>query len=478
MSQLLADCLDEIFEYLEDDMTNLHSCLLVNRLWCEISVKIFWRSVLNYCTSNFRTLIACLPNESKEILNRNGINISTPTSKPPIFKYASFCKILSIYRFHYKLELFLKDQRTISLQNLNNNAYIITQEIFKLYFNQIGSLKKLDLWQYPNIIFNFYPGAKDCLKNLTELHCSSNFSSDFFYQLSKICHNILSLDITVVQVISNGLTDLISCQKNLRSFSITQFDELTNTVPLLMLKLPNTLIKLNIYGENYISLSLIAKFTNLQELNLLCNYNEDFIDFEKLQFAIFPKLQVLKIQRACPKYDLLIRFLENGKNLKEFYVGDDEGYSDNSLNLAIAKFCPNLRKLSVGFKNNELESLKIVLKSCQYLESIKIWCGGEFLSEKDALEMFVNYSNKNTYEIILYHLYYTRSELLPEDLESFFISWSNRVPQKPLSLIIVNYGANSLDTNNENMKIIEKYVKLGVIKRFKVTDFDYEEFIY
>jgi len=28
----------------------------------------------------------------------------------------------------------------------------------------------------------------------------------------------------------------------------------------------------------------------------------------------------------------------------------------------------------------------------------------------------------------------------------------------------------SLDTNNENMKIIEKYIKLGVIKRFKVID--------
>src|SRR3984957_2417455 len=94
--QLPADCLNEIFEYLEKDKVALHSCLLVNRLWCEVSVRILWRNVSNYKTSNFKTLISCLPDESKEILTNNGIIISTPTSKPSIFNYASFCKVLSI----------------------------------------------------------------------------------------------------------------------------------------------------------------------------------------------------------------------------------------------------------------------------------------------------------------------------------------------------------------------------------------------
>jgi len=37
--QLPADCLNEIFECLEDKAT-LRSCLLVNRHWCEVSVQI------------------------------------------------------------------------------------------------------------------------------------------------------------------------------------------------------------------------------------------------------------------------------------------------------------------------------------------------------------------------------------------------------------------------------------------------------
>src|SRR4051812_28699364 len=99
--QLLVDCLNEIFEYLEEDKVTLYSCLLVNRLWCEISVRILWRNVWN--TASFpgslkilSTLIACLPIESKDLLHKNGIFISTPTSKPPLFNYASFFKVLSI----------------------------------------------------------------------------------------------------------------------------------------------------------------------------------------------------------------------------------------------------------------------------------------------------------------------------------------------------------------------------------------------
>ena len=81
--QLPYECLSEIFEHLENDA--LRSCLLVNRFWCEVSVPILWTSIQNH-----NTLISCLPNESKEILNKNDIILSTPNSKPPLFNYISF----------------------------------------------------------------------------------------------------------------------------------------------------------------------------------------------------------------------------------------------------------------------------------------------------------------------------------------------------------------------------------------------------
>ncbi|PKY61738.1 hypothetical protein RhiirA4_551027 [Rhizophagus irregularis] len=132
------------------------------------------------------------------------------------------------------------------------------------------------------------------------------------------------------------------------------------------------------------SLSFIANFSNLQELKLSFGLEECFVDFEKLQYE---------------------------------FIGGIECCNDNSLNLAISKFCLMLRKLSTGIKNNESETLKIIFISCKYLGSIKIWCG-----------------------------------------ESFFVNWTNCVPKKSLSLVIVICDEeNSLDKNDENIEIINKY---------------------
>ena len=93
--QLHADCLNEIFEYLEGDKINLRSCLLVNRLWCRIGVGILWRNIWSFRysihyrpyrthvpLSIFNTLIACLPSESKDLLRGNGIVTLTLPCRP------------------------------------------------------------------------------------------------------------------------------------------------------------------------------------------------------------------------------------------------------------------------------------------------------------------------------------------------------------------------------------------------------------
>ena len=209
MYRLPVDCLDEIFEHLEEDKINLRSCLLVNCLWCEVSVRILWRRI-----RNFNTLIACLPDESKEILSKNGIIIST--SKSPMFSYASFCKVLSVYQVSSGIKKLLKNQQFISPQDLNDNLSVVTQEIFKFLTTQI-SLRELqfysttELLQTQNLAF---PVTSDCLKNLSELYCNSDVDPEFFYQLSQICRNIQSLNIEFKKVISNGLADLISVQQN------------------------------------------------------------------------------------------------------------------------------------------------------------------------------------------------------------------------------------------------------------------------
>ncbi|PKC66545.1 hypothetical protein RhiirA1_459595 [Rhizophagus irregularis] len=49
--------------------------------------------------------------------------------------------------------------------------------------------------------------------------------------------------------------------------------------------------------------------------------------------------------------------------------------------MALAKFCPNLKNLCTPFKNDESETLKIILNNCQYLEIIKVRYGDEWFND-------------------------------------------------------------------------------------------------
>jgi hypothetical protein len=469
-NQLPPDCLNEIFNYLDGNKASLHSCLLVNRLWCEISVRILWRNIWNLkrnISPSYRfgissqilnTLISCLPNESKDLLYKNGA-IPIPTSKSPLFNYASFCKVLSILDINLILDdvfynkKYFKSQKSITYTLLNNNN-MIAQEILKMFMRQT-TLKKLTYYSdfYDRNIPDFinFPGAKDCLKNLSELSCGSNVHSKFFYQLSQICHLIQSLNITFEETVSDGLKDLIFSQICLKSLTLIQdHDDCSVIVPSLTSH-SNTITKLVVQGvASYEPLSFIAGFINLKELVISFDYRDDC---EEIQNIYFTQLQILKFVNGCPKAEILIKFLENnGNNLKELYIDKH----NNLLNLAISKFCPNLKSLYTRFIKSEIRTLKIIFINCQQLESIKIRCGKIYLKGNEVLETITKYSPKNFHELRLHN--YVKLE--SKDLESFFISWKNR---RSLSFIIHNNN----EENNENIKIIEKYKKLGIIKKFE-----------
>src|SRR5581483_6927719 len=114
-----------------------------------------------------------------------------------------------------------------------------------------------------NTTFSLYPGAKECLTNLSKLSCRSDIYSEFFYQLSQMCNNIRSLKIRITDVISNGLADLISVQKNLKYLDIigrnTIPDENLLRITHSLTKHSNTIIKLNL--SRFRRTSFITKFT-------------------------------------------------------------------------------------------------------------------------------------------------------------------------------------------------------------------------
>jgi hypothetical protein len=476
---LLAECLSEILEYLEEDKFTLHSCLLVNRFWCRLSIRILWRNIWNFksqlrvASSILSTLIACLPNESKELLHKNNIFISPPTPNPPLFNYAEFCNVISTYEVGQIVYSNLKDKLT-DYSLLVNRRSLVTNEIIKLLTSQISSLKKLTYYRNGiydiNFSFNCFPGLKD----LSELYCGSNISSDFFYQLCQVCHNLQSISISIKDSnISNEIKELITLQNNLKNIALTAFNESWVDIIPALTKHSDSITKLHLYSDNSnLPLSFIDLFSNLQEIvfffseaiEVYENFRGGFIDFRELQYSNFSNLQTLKIPFHCPKPEYMIKFLENnGKNLKKLYISR----SDKALRLSITNFCPNITSLRVTFENDELNIMRIIFINCQYLESIKIWCGEKYLNEKEVLETVANYSPNNFHELKIYNIAYLN--VPSEDLDSFLISWKNRTSKKFLTLKLFGDIFSCIGLCMENMKIIEKYNKLGILK-FETED--------
>jgi len=98
-----------------------------------------------------------------------------------MFNYVSFCKYLRVYEINNNIRRFIiKNQQS---KNLDNNVVIVSQEIFKFLMSQITSLRKLeftDMSLKQHTTFISYPGARDCLKDLSELSCFSNVCPEFF----------------------------------------------------------------------------------------------------------------------------------------------------------------------------------------------------------------------------------------------------------------------------------------------------------
>ncbi|PKC14766.1 hypothetical protein RhiirA5_409011 [Rhizophagus irregularis] len=272
------NCLNDILEYFNDDKNTLYSCLLVNQLCCEIAVRILWRNVCKFCkfyfydkscdisTSIITSLIGCLPKESKNLLNKNGINITIIVQKPPLFNYASFCKVISLYEINSMIQHLLRKKPSTILESSENGKYLLLQEILKMLMNQISSFKVLDLKHSNNsgdIIFIYLPEAKIHLENLTELKCDSNICSELFYQMTQLCHNVQSLTIVFESQISNLLTDLISSQNNLKIVNLQRYNNYDDKITTSLIKHSLTLTKLTLCdcNNNLIIYSYVQKFT-------------------------------------------------------------------------------------------------------------------------------------------------------------------------------------------------------------------------
>ncbi len=475
------ECLIQIIECLKNDKLSLRKCLFVNRSWCEIAANILWKNIfegiyfdVKECPKHvplviIGTLISCFSKESKELLVRNGILIPTPTSEP-MFDYISLSTTLSIDVINILIEVSLTNNQENTLQNFNFKKRLLLQEFLRHFMikKQGYPLITLRYSKFQDIPFIEFPGAEIRLSGLSTFCCDSNLDTKFFHQLSQICQTIRSLTIKFegkVLNVSDGLKDLISSQKCLRFLILSvvyeQVGKDWENITVALEKHHDTLKRLRILSQ-YTPSSFIASFNNIEELSEV-SFQSNFDGV--LQSARFPNLQTLKL-KSSSEYEIenLKNFLDNnGNNLKVLEL--DCLRVDESIKSSIVPFCPNLTRLCVIFKQSELLTLRNILGGCLCLESITVWCGGDYLDEVQMFDVIVRYSEDNFHELKIYNN--EQSSLRSGDLRSFFQNWRNR--GKPVLTLISAQGDPikehfGFETKINLVETIEEYKKLGVIK--------------
>ncbi|RIA84102.1 hypothetical protein C1645_784856 [Glomus cerebriforme] len=156
MNNLIPEILEEIFRCVYDPnadscyiagRSNLHSCLLVNRHWCKISVPILWNRALNYYGSiderqtKIFSLLKCLDQKSRHHLINNGITLPFSSEEVTIFQYASYIEMLDYGKLINSVEDWLNTLQKLPAESLS----LVLRAILKLLAKET-KIKSFKTW--------------------------------------------------------------------------------------------------------------------------------------------------------------------------------------------------------------------------------------------------------------------------------------------------------------------------------------------
>src|ERR1041385_1352461 len=101
MSKLNRDVLFLILEGLSNDRKSLHSCLLVNRTWCEATIPILWNNPLKFCQTKdaknilLNVILLHLSEELRDTLKNKEIDLLESYQRP-LFNYINYWRHLNL----------------------------------------------------------------------------------------------------------------------------------------------------------------------------------------------------------------------------------------------------------------------------------------------------------------------------------------------------------------------------------------------
>src|SRR6266540_3209050 len=101
--RLSIECFEQVLIHFKNDPATLFSCLLVNRLWCRLSVPLLWSHPFEYhgfgdlAADIIQIYITCLPEDERQILIDGGLEL--PECPKPLFDYPTYLQSFETAHF-------------------------------------------------------------------------------------------------------------------------------------------------------------------------------------------------------------------------------------------------------------------------------------------------------------------------------------------------------------------------------------------
>ncbi len=384
------DIVMEVINYLENDHSALHSCILVNRLWCQTAIEVFWRNLwefriivgltgdtYRFWGAVFKTLTSFLPNSSKELWISNEIKVSLYSPKVQLFDYPVYLKSLDCVAISAMIEMVTymahqheRPRRLLYIQHL------LEQEICKIFINKCSKISVLVLDLIP---LAYFPGAQECFSSLTELRCHTSVHETIFFAMAQICRNIERIIIEFFDYDNLGLAALIEMQQHNLKYVKCLGDELGENQKFgaivdVFRKNANFYTHLDLVKFPFIRPLTITTMMNLQSLTINLIGSQQQETWEELADAYLPKLQILHLHFSTLSLDVTKSIIANNNGELNSIIIDydhepDEDQSE-ALNETIVQYCPKLKFLATWFLNDEWQVLQDILIRCQELECL------------------------------------------------------------------------------------------------------------
>src|SRR5438045_1954374 len=230
----LPELFNEIIQYFRNDFSTLHSCILVNRLWCRLAIPLSWEDPfsmklpINY---HFIEIYLHNFNESGETkLNEYGINNSVFPSNT-LFNYPCFIKCLTIKEIMLSIEDWIKfvtRSSRSSNSNFNQIFRLIYRSLLEKFIENEVNLHTFEFdgyEYYSNVTLELILQNPNFIHNIRNLKLNLSYISSEITILLKFLHSNCNLISTIsFQFIGNEndhneVLQIINSQQNLKKIS-------------------------------------------------------------------------------------------------------------------------------------------------------------------------------------------------------------------------------------------------------------------